>query len=274
MNEPIVRTTLPAASDEIRTESKKRFELTSSQLKLIALVSMVIDHIGRVLCQPWLMEHTADAGTAYEAVTRLNDFLRTLGRLAYPLFIFLMIEGFVYTRDRKKYALRLACFAVIAEIPFDLAMSDTWWYMGYQNVLITLLFGFIGMYLIEVLREHVHERWLYTLGLLAVMGGLAYLGYVSDCDYGEFGVLAMLCGYLQRFSAGKLYKKHPYEVEMAIIAFILFLGNFTETLAFLAIIPVHYYNGEKGTSRFGKYFFYLFYPAHLLVLYGIRLLLY
>ncbi len=116
--------------------------ITGNTLKIIAIVTMLIDHIGVAIFENGMLKYQ-DNSLAWVSIANL--VLRTIGRIAFPIFCFLLVEGFFHTRDIKKYGTRLFLFALISEIPFDLAVFDTWFYPGYQNVYFTL---FIGLWVI------------------------------------------------------------------------------------------------------------------------------
>ena len=105
--------------------------LSSNILKSIACISMLIDHFGIVF-----MEN--------------NRLMRAMGRLAFPIFAFLIVQGLFHTSDIRKYIVRLGLFAVVSEIPFDLAMHDTLWYPGAQNIFFTLTAGLFALSLIHI----------------------------------------------------------------------------------------------------------------------------
>ena len=230
--------------------------LSGSTLKWIALLTMLIDHIGAVLLECGVLQaYSLHLPTAlsYEAsysVFQADLIIRQIGRISFPIFCFLLVEGFHHTSNRKKYALRLFFFALLSEIPFDLALQGTFLEFGYQNVLFTLLFGFLTLWAMEWAKE-THP------GLSFVFAGLGLLvGYFFHSDYDWKGILLILI----------LHVFYYYPVEKTIIGCLSLLWEPTACLAF---IPLNLYNHQKGKSGW-KYFFYLFYPAHLLVLFFIR----
>ena len=131
-------------------------------LKILAIISMFVDHVTYVLIPPLLNGGFSDfisgykviagpfAGLDLEAVYQIG---RGFGRLSFPIFIFLLAEGFYHTRNRQKYLLRLLIFAFISEIPFDLAFKKTFFYIRYQNVLFTFLLAGLAITLIEFLMR-------------------------------------------------------------------------------------------------------------------------
>ena len=209
--------------------------LSGFDLKCIAVFSMLVDHIGAYLYPSEI-------------------WMRYVGRLAFPIFVFLIVEGFIFTRDVKKYMCRLFLFALISEVPFDLACHDTLIYMDGQNIFFTLLIALICIYVIDTCQDRF---WL-TGGVLVIVGLLTY--YVIKPNYGIGGVAMILCFYLFR-----MYQAERFLSVAAINIF--YFGNI-QRAGVLALIPISFYNGKRGPSA--KYFFYLFYPVHLLLLYLIR----
>lgn len=230
--------------------------LSGSALKVIALCCMILDHTammliprdGAVLFQ--LAGHTL---TLYRA-------MRLIGRLAFPIFAFLLVEGFVHTHDRRKYGIRLFLFALISEIPWNLAISGSW-HFARQNVFFTLFFGYLGMCLLEQLqkRDDDGEGWKAALLLIGAM----LLSVLCRCDYGIRGFGFILMMYLLR--------SRP--MERAILSCCILPGQWR---AGLSAIPISLYNGERGFIR-GKtmqLLFYALYPAQFLLLYVIRISVY
>ena len=238
-------------------EKKRTSGLNARALQWIALLLMLIDHAGRIIAKPidpaW-----------YEIMT-------SIGRLAFPIFAFQIAEGCIHTSNFKKYALRLAVFAIIAEIPFN--MMETGLYplnWKHQNVLFTLLVGLLVLRLLLWVRE---KNWGYKLlGILAFAA--AYI--VADLDYRGIGVtIVVMFG---------LSKELKYRTAIQILA--LFLLNYChvwmygsfdapkQLLAVFAMLPIALYNGNQGPkNKFLQYGAYLFYPAHISVLVIARYLL-
>ncbi len=230
--------------------------LSGNALKMIAIVTMMIDHVGAALLESGLVRsyNAGQLAISYNEALRWWNFeqiLRDIGRVAFPIYCFLLVEGFLHTRDVKKYALRLGIFALLSEIPFDLAFEHSLLYIHSQNVFFTLLLGLLAMMGVRCFEENWQYRW---LGLAAAVL-CCFLGDALYTDYGTFGVffIVMLyafrnCGWLQA------------AVGAVLIAW--------EKTAPLAFIPILMYNGTRGKWKL-KILFYAIYPIHLLVLYGI-----
>ena len=205
--------------------------LNSFQLKCIAVITMIIDHTGAVLFPGELV-------------------FRYIGRISFPIFCFLLVEGFFHTRDMRKYMLRLGVFAVLSEIPYDLAFRGTMLEFSHQNVFFSLLIGVMMMYALEKSSEWPIKM---TELLLAM-----WIENLLGTDYGFKGILLIAIYYFLREYK---WKKHAAGAVWNL------LWNQIQRCGALATVFLVFYNGKKGPSM--KYFFYLFYPLHLLVLYGI-----
>ncbi len=251
--------------------------LSGADLKWIAIVTMFIDHVGAAILEPCMVLTT---GETYARLRMLDRLLRSIGRLAFPIFIFLLIEGFFHTRNRRKYFIRLLIFSFISDIPFDLAfflnksnfLSGQFMTMRHQNVFFTLSIGFLCIWLMEILRQRLWEKWQAVWFLAA--GGIALAGGWASkqlhTDYSWSGVLGIVMGYLG-WILQKLWMTGK-ETEMLLILTPLILKNSFEAMALADIVFIHCYTGEKGKSM-NRWFFYVFYPAHLLLLWGIRMLI-
>ena len=238
-------------------ENKKRFDISSMGLHLLAMAFMLCDHL-------WAM------------VVPGNDWLTDIGRIAFPIFAFMTVEGYFHTKNFRKYLLRLFIFALISEIPFNLVMGGRLLYPLHQNVLWTFLLG-LGL---VWLNERVREKKL-PLRLLVGIGTviLAYvLGIITFVDYYHAGVLTVLVFYFFRGRkwwcfAGQLLALWYINVEMLSgFAYELVIGGHTVFLvrqgfALLSLIPIWLYRGRQGPYNRGlRALYYGFYPVHLLVL--------
>lgn len=228
-----------------------RFKCFSgSTLKLIAIVSMLIDHTAAAFIYHAILLPNApiSVGTNLYIVYQIYKGMRFIGRIAFPIFCFLLVQGFLYTSSRKKYLIRLAVFAVISEIPFDLALKDQFFDFQYQNVYFTLLIGLLVMMLMEHFEHHT------AIQMFAVLCGMI-IAELLKTDYGYHGILLISILYFFRFHS-------------SLQTFAGSLSLLWEAPAILAFIPINLYNQKRGLSL--KYIFYIFYPAHLLLLALIR----
>ena len=239
---------LMSAQDGSNRMSYLRPCLNSSHLKGLAAISMVTDHAA------YMMVDESRYAFAFHA-------MRGFGRLAFPIFAFFLVEGFFHTRDMKKYALRLFGLAAVSEIPFDLMFAGKAFYPSYQNTIWTLLLGLLTMSVLQWIdtRFEVRENKQYQpLLKAAAVAAFAICAWLLKTDYSWFGILLIALLYLFRNDRKQqcLYGG---------------LWSLCYGWAILAFIPLYYYNGQRG--RFPKYFFYIFYPAHILILYGISRLI-
>lgn len=238
---------------EPRLIPEKARTISGSGLKALAVVSMLIDHVGATIVSQY--PQTPLFSLPWKPIT-LYMLMRFVGRLAFPLFAFLLVEGFLHTRDRRRYALRLGVFALLSEVPFDLAFYRKLFDWNHQNVFFTLCLGVLGLCVMERFRGKGWKQLLSLLGLYAV-------ALVAKCDYGVSGYGFVLLLYLLR--------ERP--ISRAVLGS-AFLGSRWQ--AGLAFVPIAFYNGQRGfiRNRLLQYGFYLFYPLHLLILYWLRVSLF
>ena len=224
--------------------------LSGSWLKLIAVVCMLIDHLAAFYLFKLPVMHTELFMLGHHAVTPLL-MMRLVGRLAFPIFAFLIVEGFLHTRSRVRYGRNLLIFALLSELPWNLIHSGTWHYPS-QNVFFTLLLGYLGLCALEYFKYDSRR-------LLASLLGLLVASVLMRADYGCSGYGFILL----------LYVLRENRILQAIIGSCV-LGS--RWIAGLAFIPINMYNGERGFVKgpVAKYLFYLFYPLHLLVIYLLR----
>ncbi len=238
--------------------------MSALALRVIACVCMLLDHIGFL----W-------------------DILplRIIGRLAFPLFAFLIYNGFVHTRSRGRYALRLALFALLSQIPFSLFGKHEISFENW-NVMLTLLLAMLCLWEIDLCRKR-KTAWLAALPVAALFV-LYYFGILQS-DYGFRGILTVL-------SFGLFYNKSkrltalsvtiaslwPFLQDAVPRLLLILLGRdlplpvmtqwqALQLFALLALVPIFFYNGKKGTlgGKAVQYGFYLFYPAHMLLLWAL-----
>lgn len=236
-------------------EDRKLPELTGRMLKLIALLFMAVDHSAVVMVERGILQKRTSPFLPY-ALTfsgqwwqRVAWLMRCAGRLAFPIFAFLCVEGFVHTRDKRAYGLRLLLFALLSEIPFDLAIFGRAIYPGYQNVMFTLLTAF----LVLCALQRFWHCW--TLRFVFPLAG-CFLAEFLQADYGAMGVMFIVLLYLFRGSGIQL----KVAAAMAVLESLSCCGAAAVSILFLCC-----YRGREG-KRPGKYLFYFAYPGHFLVL--------
>ena len=222
--------------------------LNGFHLNLIAICTMLIDHMGYTLF-PGVM------------------WLRCVGRVAFPIFCFLIAEGCVYTHDRKKYALRLLVFALLSEIPFNLMNSGMIWDPYDQNVLWTLLLGALVCWLMDWALKKCTPLSFVLTG--AAMVAAYWLLEAFRTDYGGWGMLLVAAFYgVHRAPSGAVVKMIAQAFGLAFFSIGVMGGYLSiELWSLAALVPIWLYNGQRGFSNKAvQYGFYAFYPVHILAL--------
>ena len=230
---------------------KKYQILSGSTLKMIALITMLVDHTAFFILGS-VPFATATLFTVGKVNVTVYYICRLIGRTAFPIYCFLLTEGFAYTKDRKKYGLSLLIFAAVSEPVWNLAHSGKWLYES-QNVFFTLFFGFLAMYLYERFKD---KKIFCCMAVLSVFVAAA----AFNADYGLKGVGLILFMHIMREKAA----------ARTILGCCFFPVPCKVVPAFLIM---NLYNGKRGFIRgkVGKYIFYAAYPLHILVLYFIKL---
>lgn len=234
-----------------------RFDLSAAALHGIAMACMLCDHL-------------------WATVVPGNDWLTCVGRLAYPIYAFLIVEGYFHTRDLKKYCLRLLAAALVSEVPFNLMYGGRVFYPVHQNVLWTFLLGLGLIAFVEWARGK--SRWLGLLAAAASVAAGGLLGLVLMVDYNAPGVLTVLVFYFFRGRKWWCYVGQAlclwyinaemlggFGYELSLFGQSFFLAR--QSLALFALPLIWLYRGNRGHhSRVFQYACYAFYPAHLLLL--------
>lgn len=224
-------------------------------LQWLAFLFMTVDHISMMLLPE-------------------IEVFREIGRLAFPIFCFLLTEGFVHTHDRGKYYLRLLGAGVISEIPYNIAVTGNVFDASKQNVMFELLFGFIALSVFEVFSIKLNSDkdkvlkniliWVFTV----VIGVIAE---ICNCDYGLYGVLLIMIFYFFR-KEEEIDRFLIYLIGMFVITIVFFFGK-NQIFCILSLIPIYFYNSKPkkkiGSLSGYKYLNYFYYPVHFIVLYGI-----
>ncbi len=235
----------------MKMAKKNRFGfLSANVIKILAMAAMVIDH-GSVV---FLGEGTT--------------VWRNIGRIAFPIFAFLIAEGAVHTKNRLKYLLRLIAFAFISEIPYDLAFGSSYFDTSKQNVYFTLALGLISIYAFDFFQKHSIS----VFGIITTAACSLGAFYLNS-DYGFMGVVVITLMFI--------FSQSPQSVRyigFALCAFmtsivyvpLLNVGFIPAQLpAVFSAVPISLYNGKRG-RKMNKYIFYAFYPAHFLLLYLLK----
>lgn len=243
---------------ETNLSAPSRFDISAAVLHILAMVLMLMDHLWATLLPA-------------------QDWLTCAGRVAFPIFAFMSVEGYFHTHNFKKYAQRMLLFAVLSEIPFDLMYGGTWFYPVHQNVIWTLLMGLLGIHLMETVRKK-QKPWIYVLVSAGVVAAGGILGTLCMVDYYGVGVLTVFIFYFFRGRKwwcllGQLLALYWVNVQMLgglMYPIQLFGMEFElcqQGLALLALLPIWLYRGRQGYhSKPFQYACYAFYPVHMLIL--------
>lgn len=222
--------------------------MTSFGLKLLAVFSMIFDHIGLMFMPN-------------------KDFLyscfRMVGRLAFPIFAFQLAVGYSHSKNKEKHIIRMFIFALLSQFPYWLYVQMAIPGFGHAlNIGFTFLLALLGMYTLDK-----------TNGLIAKCFSLAIvlaLSYILPVDYGIVGVLLCISFYV--------FRNHKYlnllSAGLIIVAKVFIEQDLMKYAMIYALLPIYLYNGKKGIdNKFSKYLFYVFYPAHLLLFAVIKMII-
>ena len=227
-------------------EIPKRFRvLDGTTLKLIAMASMVLDHVG-------------------DSFFPDQVWMRVLGRIAMPVFAFCISEGFAHTHDKQRYLLRMGIFSLVSEVPFDLVTAGVPLESSHQNIMATFFWAILGLMLFERITGEGAPKSREAAGFI-MLAVFAMLSVLLGLDYNMLGCGLIFVFYLLRgkgleieAAAGAVY--HALLRNMGIYWFGL-----------LGFLPILSYNGQRGRGL--KWLFYLFYPGHLLLIWLVSTML-
>ncbi|MDD7219315.1 MAG: TraX family protein [Clostridia bacterium] len=228
--------------------------LSGSALKLLALVTMFTDHFALIILSG-CPAATQTLFTIGEVKYSIFQICRDIGRISFPIFCFLLVEGFLHTGNRLKYGRKLLIFALISEIPYNLMYTETLRYKE-QNIFFTLFLGYLAFCALEYFHNKVIIKLLCTAALLGI-------SILLNGDYGWQGFVLLLIMYIFRFN----------RTSQAIFGSFWLLPEWP---AFLAFLPINMYNGKRGfvKGKKVKYLFYWFYPVHIMLLVLLRFFLF
>ncbi|MDE7268457.1 MAG: conjugal transfer protein TraX [Lachnospiraceae bacterium] len=223
---------------------KKKLGISSAVLKWIAVFCMIIDHFACAVYNPNVLGN--------DCSIEVYRFLRNIiGRIAFPIYCYLLVEGFFHTKSVWKYLRNLAIFAVLSEIPFNMAIFGHVFYPKGQNVYFTLA---LGLCAIILLKNVAGVRFPQLLAQAVIIVAFLYLGEHLEVDYHWKGIAyIILFYYLKLLQIG-----NGLAALAGAASFVMY-----EPAAVLAFIPVYLYNGKRGRQI--KYLFYAIYPLHLAI---------
>ena len=216
--------------------------MTIFVLKIIAIISMFLDHVRY-------------------AVPVVEDFAAMyLGRIAFPLFAFFISEGYIHTKNVKKYFLRLIIFALISQIPFMLfrTLVGEWKLL---NVIVTLILGLLAIFIYDKGEDKFIS--------LILVGCIVYSGSILRVDYSWYGVITVFIMYL--FKNKKILLFIAYSIILIIyyeingVSFLVTQNLISYIFCLISVLLTFTYNGKQGKKM--TYFFYMFYPVHMLIIY-------
>lgn len=241
---------------------KVKIGISSNALKNIAVVSMVCDHIGYRLIEHGLLK---DYDLSQDIVRLLADpsvrnyvlldaILRGVGRIAYPIFAYLIVVSFLKTRSVYHFLARMLIFAVIAEVPFDLFWARNVINFEHQNVLFTYFLGLLAILCIDRMwKKELHHKSL-TIGAVALC---IASGYILHVDYDFVGVLVIVLFYI--------FRSHSLYRDISIVM-VLTLQYLLDVISCVSVVLIRICSGEYHKAKRFRYFFYWFYPIHMLIL--------
>ena len=227
--------------------------LSSSTLKCIALIIMFLDHIGTIFISGKVNSIEKFSST----IVIIGVILRLIGRVSFTLYSYLLIEGYLHTKSKLKYLIRLCVLALISEVPFDLFFYGSISDFHHQNTVFTLAVGLLAIMLVDRFKTLENNRYLFQITAILF---LSIISEMLNLDYGFFGIIFICTLYLFRDNQKK---------QFIISSIPLFFCGVAQIFGILGYIPISKYNGSKGLNA--KYLFYLFYPFHLLLLYYIKI---
>lgn len=235
---------------------ERKYGLSSNALKIIAMIAMALDHHAVIVINNGMLygfrpEYYQMAIETEEGASLLvlYHIFRFIGRIAFPIFAFLLVEGFIHTRNFRKYLLRMLLLACISEPIFDIAIYNQFPYLGEQNVCFTLSLGLITMYLIRKYMLHPEFKWFFII----LSAGLAEL---LNLDYGAYGIMIISLMYMYK-DRRKISEGVP-AVLSAIVSHEYYGAGV------LAFPFIHFYSGRKGRMKL-RWIPYIFYPLHMLI---------
>ena len=217
-------------------------KLTSNQLKLLAMLTMTLDHIG-VQMFPGVL------------------WLRIVGRLAFPIYAYMIAEGCAHTRNRRKYLLQMAGLALLCQLVYFFAMGSL-----FQCILVTFTLSILLIYACDTGSRPLTALALLGVAFVTVALPRLLPGTDFAIDYGFFGVLVPVAVYL-----GKTHREKLLFMAFTLAALAWSFGGI-QWYSLAALLPLALYSGQRGKRRM-KWLFYLYYPLHLAAIYGISLLL-
>ncbi|MBS5989524.1 TraX family protein [Anaerococcus hydrogenalis] len=222
---------------------QEKYQINGAVLKYIAFISMFIDHFNKAIITPYL--------NYQQPLVAISTIFDIIGRIAFPIFAFMIVEGFYKTKSRGKYLRNLLIFAIISEIPYDMFQSKVFINNRSQNIMWALALGLLTLIIVDKLKGKIKNKYTWLILSILVVGVNAIIATLLSFDYDYYSIIIIFILYL-------FYDKR------LVGSLISYLVIIKEVYAILGFAVINFYNGEKGKQN--KLFNYLFYPVHLLIL--------
>ena len=238
-------------------DANNKIRLSCNALKFIACFFMFIDHFGYGVLHNYMIAHAMDISPdEYRTVNTIYEICRGMGRIAFPIFAFFLVEGFIRTRSIPKYTGRLAVFAVLSEIPFDLGLYGVPFRWEHQNVILTFLIAIIMLTVIRYLENNIRGLSSPVIYFTCICAAIAFadVAYLLKTDYSWKCILLVTVLYFAKNTGAFRYLAGA-------------AATCWEKYAPLSFVLLYFYDPDKRPRY--KYAFYLFYPLHLLLIYFI-----
>ena len=237
-----------------------KYGLTKTKLQILAIVAMLCDHVAKVIIYPVIISCYSNGWlSSHSYVLRMYDALVFLGKISFPIFAFFIVEGYFKTHDIYLYMKRLFLFAILSEIPYDLATSGKIINFDKQNVIWTLLVGLVCLFIIDYSKNS-------KFGLCKAIGSVSFILLIANflnLDWRVYPGIVMILWF---------YLAHKSKKICLLLGYCLMVPNVGfMSGAELSFLLLYFYNQRRG--RGNKWLFYIFYPAHVLVLYLIQIIL-
>lgn len=238
--------------------------LSGSTLKIIAVIAMTLDHFGQIILKNGIImnaTYSQLSDSQFAWLLYAMEFFHILGRIAFPIFCFLIVEGFYHTHNIKKYILHLFIFAIISEPIYDLAFYGNLFNFNGQNVLFTLL---LGLTAITILNKF-HDNFVLALVISSIS---SVISYYLRMDGWYYGIILIMLFYIFREKNLLKYLLAGFTMFACALNFSIkgIIDPYFIT-ALSSLILISLYNQKRGLHM--KYFFYAFYPGHIILLYSI-----
>lgn len=233
-----------ATDTRFESEKLKKLQIfNGAQLKYIAFLSMLIDHINNAIITPML--------DGKGILLYISNAFSIIGRIAFPIFIFFIVEGYFKTRNRKNYLLMLLAFGIISEVPFDMFTSKTFYSPYWNNMMFTLALCLITIWIVDALKSKLGGKAIWYIVSVLIVAAFGFLAMQLSLDYDWHAIVVAYLFYI-------FYSKPIFGATLGYVSII------KELYSFIGFAMTLTYNGQRGRQY--KWLNYLFYPVHILIL--------